>query len=127
MPSSMVGRRWQASSRGPAIATTCWMIARLQEPHGQHAGEFGVTAGFGPDDARQVLPVVVWAGLPDGLPAAACLDGPAFAAVHGREVSRRSAQVPMSRATPPPVPATVPQLQSDPGEIPSHSESSAAP
>ncbi len=63
------------------------MIARLQEPHGQHAGEFGVTAGFGPDDAHWVLPVVVWAGLPDGLLAAACLGVPAFAAVHGREVS----------------------------------------
>ena len=30
---------------GLAIATTSWMIARLQELHGQHAGEFGVTAG----------------------------------------------------------------------------------
>lgn len=60
-----------------------WIIARLQELHGQHAGEFGATAGFGPDDARLLLPVVIWVGLPDWLLAAACLGAPAFALFMG--------------------------------------------
>ncbi len=55
------------------------MIARLQELHGQHAGEFGATAGLGPDDARLLLSVVIRVGLPDWLLAAACLGAPAFA------------------------------------------------
>ena len=68
---------------GLAIATTFWMIARLQKLHGQHAGEFGATAGFDPDDALLVLPVVVWIGLSDWLLAAACLGAPAFALFMG--------------------------------------------
>jgi hypothetical protein len=60
-----------------------WIIARLQELHGQHAGEFSATAGFGPDDARLLLPVVIWVGLPDWLLAAACLGAAAFALFMG--------------------------------------------
>ncbi len=41
------------------------------------------TAGFGPDDARLLLPVVIWVGLPDWLLAAACLGAPAFALIMG--------------------------------------------
>ncbi len=68
---------------GLAIATTFWMIARLQELHGQNAGELGATAGFGPDDAHLLSPVVVWVGLPHWFLAAACLGAPAFALFMG--------------------------------------------
>ena len=68
---------------GLAIATTFWMIARLQELRGQHAGEFGATTGFGPDGARLLLPVVVWVGLPDWPLTPACPDAPAFALFMG--------------------------------------------
>ena len=64
---------------GLAIATAFRMIARLHELHGQHAREYGATAGLDPDDARLVSPVVVWVGLPDWLLAAAWPGAPAFA------------------------------------------------
>ncbi len=75
---------------GLAIATTFWMIATLQELHGQHVGKSGVTAGFDSDDARRVLPMVVW-GRSARLAPGYRLSGRRPFRFHGREVSRRSA------------------------------------
>ncbi|MCH6588199.1 MAG: hypothetical protein IH805_07785, partial [Proteobacteria bacterium] len=47
--------------------------------HGERAAEFGAAAGFDPDDALLVLPVLIWLGLSDWLLAAACLGAPGFA------------------------------------------------
>jgi phosphatidylglycerophosphate synthase len=64
---------------GLAIAAILWLVIRLEELHGARAAELGAAAGFDPDDALLVVPVMVWAGLSDWLLAAACLGAPAFA------------------------------------------------
>ncbi|MFQ5775739.1 MAG: CDP-alcohol phosphatidyltransferase family protein [Kiloniellaceae bacterium] len=64
---------------GAAIAAILWLIIKLEERHGQRAGELGAAAGFDPDDALLILPVMVWLGLSDWLLAAAGVGAPVFA------------------------------------------------
>ncbi len=64
---------------GLSIAAILWLAIRMEELHGQRAGELQGAAGFDPDDALLVVPLLVWTGLSDWLLAAACLGAPAFA------------------------------------------------
>ena len=64
---------------GLSVAAILWLVIRLEELHGARAAELGAAAGFDPDDALLVVPVLIWAGLSDWLLAAACLGAPAFA------------------------------------------------
>ncbi len=64
---------------GVAIAAILWLVMKLEARHGARAGELGGAAGFDPDDAMLVLPLMVWLGLSDWLLAAASLGAPAFA------------------------------------------------
>ncbi len=64
---------------GLAIAAILWLVVRMESRHGEKAGELGSVAGFDPDDAMLVLPVLVWLGLSDRLLVAASLGAPAFA------------------------------------------------
>ncbi len=64
---------------GLSIAAILWLVIRMETLHGQRATEFGPVAGFDPDDALLVMPVLIWLGLSDGLLAAACLGTPGFA------------------------------------------------
>lgn len=64
---------------GLAIAAILWLVVRMESRHGARAGELGSAAGFDPDDAMIVLPVLVWLGLSDRLLVAACLGAPVFA------------------------------------------------
>lgn len=64
---------------GLAIAAILWLIMRLEDRHGERAGELGAAAGFDPDDALGAVPLLVWLGLSDWLLAAACLGAPVFA------------------------------------------------
>ncbi len=64
---------------GLSIAAILWLVIRMEELHGQRAGELQGAAGFDPDDALLVVPVLIWLGLSDWLLAAACLGAPAFA------------------------------------------------
>ncbi|MCH8809595.1 MAG: CDP-alcohol phosphatidyltransferase family protein [Proteobacteria bacterium] len=64
---------------GLSIAAILWLVIRMEELHGQRAGELQGAAGFDPDDALLVVPVLIWLGLSDWLLAAACLGAPGFA------------------------------------------------
>ena len=64
---------------GLAIAAILWLVMKLEERHGARTGELGGAAGFDPDDALLVLPLLIWLGLADWLLAAASLGAPAFA------------------------------------------------
>ncbi len=64
---------------GLSIAAILWLVIRLETLHGERAAELGAAAGFDPDDALLVMPVLIWLGLSDWLLAAACLGAPAFA------------------------------------------------
>ncbi len=64
---------------GLSIAAILWLVIRLETLHGERAAEFGAAAGFDPDDALLVVPVLIWLGLSDWLLGAACLGAPAFA------------------------------------------------
>ena len=64
---------------GLAVAAVLWLVMRLESLHGEQAGKLRAIAGFDPDDALLVVPVMVWAGLSDWLLAAACLGAPVFA------------------------------------------------
>ncbi len=64
---------------GLAIAAILWLVMKMEQRHGARAGELGAAAGFDPDDALLVLPVLVWLGLSNWLLLAACLGAPAFA------------------------------------------------
>jgi phosphatidylglycerophosphate synthase len=64
---------------GLAIAAILWLVMKMEQRHGARSGELGAVAGFDPDDALLVLPLMVWLGLSDGLLAAASLGAPAFA------------------------------------------------
>ncbi len=64
---------------GLAIAAILWLVMTMEKHHGERAGELAGTAGFDPDDAMLVLPILVWLGLSDWLLIAAALGAPAFA------------------------------------------------
>lgn len=64
---------------GAAIAAILWLIVKLEERHGARAGELGAAAGFDPDDALLIFPVLIWLGWAEGLLAAAALGAPVFA------------------------------------------------
>lgn len=63
---------------GLAIAACFLLTVRLEARHGARAGELSGAAGFDPDDALLVVPVVVWLGWSEWLLAAACLGAPLF-------------------------------------------------
>ncbi len=64
---------------GLAIAAILWLVMKMEERHGARAGEIGGFAGFDPDDALLVLPLLIWLGQAEGLLVAASLGAPAFA------------------------------------------------
>ncbi len=64
---------------GLAIAGILWLVMKMEALHGARAGELGGFAGFDPDDALLVLPLLVWLGQSEGLLVAASLGAPAFA------------------------------------------------
>jgi len=64
---------------GLAVAGILWLVMRMEARHGARAGELGTRAGFDPDDAIIVVPILVWLGLSDWLLIAAALGAPVFA------------------------------------------------
>jgi len=66
---------------GMAIAAILLLIVRIEDRHGQRAGELGAVAGFDPDDAMALLPMAVWAGFAEWLLVAAAIGAPVFAFV----------------------------------------------
>ena len=64
---------------GLAIAGILWLVMKMEQRHGARAGELGPIAGFDPDDALLVLPLLVWFGQSEGLLVAASLGAPVFA------------------------------------------------
>ena len=64
---------------GVAVAAILWLVMKIEERHGARAGELRGMAGFDPDDALLVLPLMIWFGLADWLLAAASIGAPLFA------------------------------------------------
>ena len=64
---------------GLAIATILWLVMQMEKLHGQRSAELGAAAGFDPDDALLIVPLLVWIGLSDWLLVAACFVTPFFA------------------------------------------------
>ena len=86
---------------GAAIAAILFLVIKLEEQHGARAGELGGAAGFDPDDALLVFPILIWLGLSDGLLAAACIGAPAFAVFMFLKFRRRLRAAGVSRARTP--------------------------
>ncbi len=64
---------------GLSVAAILFMTLKTEALGGQRAGEIKGVAGFDPDDAIAVVPVVVWLGWPRELLIAAAIGAPAFA------------------------------------------------
>lgn len=64
---------------GGAVASIFWLVMRIEAAQGQRAAELPGFAGFDPDDAILIVPVVLWLGGAEWLLAAAAFGAPAFA------------------------------------------------
>ncbi len=64
---------------GIAIAAILLLVLRVEALKGQGAAEFESTAGFDPDDAMLIVPLLVWIGWAEALIAAGSIGAPAFA------------------------------------------------
>jgi archaetidylinositol phosphate synthase len=64
---------------GGAIASILLMVVRVEALAGARAAELSGGAGFDPDDAMLVVPVVIWLDATQGLLYAAAIGAPTFA------------------------------------------------
>jgi len=64
---------------GLAVGSILWLVIRIEELEGERAAELGNFAGFDPDDAILIVPIVIWLGGAHGLLMAATIGAPAFA------------------------------------------------
>lgn len=64
---------------GAAITAILLLVLRMEEMVGERAAQFQGAAGFDPDDAMLLVPLLVWVGWAEALIVAACLGAPAFA------------------------------------------------
>ena len=63
---------------GLAIAAILTLVIHLERLGGERAGELGSAAGFDPDDAMLVFPVMIWLGKSEALLLAAAIGAPVF-------------------------------------------------
>ena len=64
---------------GIAITIILLLALRMEALKGQGAADFKGAAGFDPDDAMLIVPLVIWLGWSEALIAAACVGAPVFA------------------------------------------------
>lgn len=64
---------------GVAVASILLLTMRLESRDGARAGELGSAAGFDPDDAILLVPLLIWLGLSQAMIIAAAIGAPAFA------------------------------------------------
>ncbi len=64
---------------GAAIAAILALTLQMEAVRGERAAELTGAAGFDPDDAMLIVPLLVWAGWTEQMLAAACAGAPAFA------------------------------------------------
>ena len=64
---------------GVAVATILLLVMRFESQSGARAGELGGAAGFDPDDAILLVPLLIWLGFSQAMIVAAAVGAPAFA------------------------------------------------